>query len=189
MMTDNSAALARARRQDSLTKRARAERTLTHMLEGGEPITFAAVARQAGVSVSLLYADKTLASRVADARDRQRQAGPQRAWRLPARSLVTEQSLRAELANTKEQLRQVHQEVGLLRDRLARNLGAEGDLARGRFATTMLDEAEQRAAQLAADNIALHKQVAQLGADLREAHDSLGAARAANRDLMNMLNR
>jgi hypothetical protein len=58
----------------------------------GEPISFPAVARHAGVSVSLLYADADLAARIAAARDRQRQAGRERAWLLPARSLVTEQA-------------------------------------------------------------------------------------------------
>lgn len=188
-MADNSAALARARRHDSQTKRARAEQTLTQMLETGEPITFAALARRAGVSVSLLYADKDLAARVADARDRQRQAGPDRAWRLPPRSLVTEQSLRVELTNTKEQLRQLHQEVGLLRDRLAHTLGAEADLARGRASATILDQLETRSAQLAADNTALQRRITQLETELREANDSLEAARTANRDLMTMLNR
>jgi hypothetical protein len=188
-MADNSAALARARRQESQTKRARADQTLTQMLDTGEPITFAALARQARVSVSLLYADKDLSARVADARDRQRQAGPDRAWRLPPRSLVTEQSLRAELANTKEQLRQLHQEIGLLRDRLARNLGAEADLARGRASASMLDQLETRAGQLTAYNSALQRRVTQLEANPREANDSIDAARSANRDLMNMLNR
>ena len=36
------------------------------MEQSGEPITFPAVARRAGVSVSLLYADAELASRIAD---------------------------------------------------------------------------------------------------------------------------
>lgn len=104
---------------------------LRAMLETGEAITFAGLARRAGVSVSLLYADRDLAARVAEARDRQRQAGSDRAWRLPARSLVTEQSLRTDLANAKEQVRQLHEDAALLRQRLARTLGTEADIARG----------------------------------------------------------
>jgi len=60
------------------------------MERSGDVITFPAVAHRAGVSVSLLYADADLAARIATARDRQRQAGAERAWRLPARSLITE---------------------------------------------------------------------------------------------------
>jgi hypothetical protein len=74
-MADNSAALRRARQEDSRTKRQRASEALVAMERGGEPITFPAVARRAGVSVSLLYADVELASRLATARDHQRQTG------------------------------------------------------------------------------------------------------------------
>lgn len=127
-VADNSAALTRARRSDGRDKRVRANDCLAKMLDAGEPISFPALARRGGVSVSLLYSDPHLASRVAEARDRQRQAGTDRAWRLPPRSLVTEQSLRTELANAKEQLRQLHEEVNLLRQRLARSLGSDADL-------------------------------------------------------------
>jgi hypothetical protein len=116
-MADNSDALARARRRDSQVKRARAADVLRAMLDTGEAITFAGLARRAGVSVSLLYADKDLAAKVAEARDRQRQAGSDRAWRLPARSLVAEQSLRTDLANAKEQVRQLQEDAVLLRQR------------------------------------------------------------------------
>ena len=129
------------------------------MEQTGEPISFPAVARRAGVSVSLLYADAELASRIATARDRQRQAGRERAWRLPARSLVTEQSLRADLANTKEQARRLTEEVAVLRDRLARQLGADADLARGRATGPLLDQLEQRSAELEADNHRLRQQL------------------------------
>ena len=74
-VTDNSPALRRARRQDSAMKRQRAVDAIATMEHTGEPISFPAVARRAGVSVSLLYADPQLASRIATARDRQRQAG------------------------------------------------------------------------------------------------------------------
>jgi len=117
-MTDNSKALRRSRRQDSQTKRRRASEALDAMADAGEPITFPAVARRAGVSVSLLYADTQLASRLSEARRRQRDAGYDPSCRLPTRSLVTEHSLRADLANTKDQVRRLREEVSLLRDRL-----------------------------------------------------------------------
>ncbi len=188
-MADNSAALIRARRLDGRAKRARAHEVLRTMLEAGEPVSFAGLARRASVSVSLLYADKDLAARVADARDRQRQAGSDRAWRLPPRSLVTEQSLRVDLANAKEQVRQLHEEVRLLRQSLARTLGADADRARGRATTPMLDELEHRAAELEVANVEMRREVSQLTTQLQDAHDSLDAARVANRDLMSLLNR
>ena len=188
-MADNSGALRRARRQDGRIKRQRALEAITVMESTGEPVSFPAVARQAGVSVSLLYADAELAGRIAAARDRQRQAGRDRAWQLPTRSLVTVQSLRAELANAKDQARRLSEEVTLLRERLARQLGADAEVARGRALAPALDELEQRAAELEADNHRLREHIAQLEADSRELAETLDAARAMNRELMSEVNR
>lgn len=187
-MADNSAALRRARRRDSRTKRDRAAVALQAMVEAGEQVSFPAVARHAGVSVSLLYADHDLAARIGDARARQHQAGADRAWRLPTRSLVTDQSLRTELANTKEQVRRLTEEVTILRERLARQLGTEADAARGRIASPLIDQLEERAGELEADNAQLRQRVADLEAQLRDLGETLDAARAMNRELMSELN-
>jgi chromosome segregation ATPase len=159
------------------------------MIESGEPISFPAVARRANVSVSLLYSHADLAGRISDTRDRQRQAGIERAWRLPARTLVTEQSLRADLANAREQARQLGEEAAILRNRLAHQLGAEADIARGRLTSPLLDQLEDRAAELEADNHRLRESVSQLGAEVRDLSETLEAARAMNRELMNEINR
>ena len=186
-MADNSAALRRSRRQDSRDKRQRAAEALAAMEQSGEPVTFPAVARRAGVSVSLLYADADLSAGIAMARDRQRQAGTERAWRLPARSLVTEQSLRTELANAKERARRLTEEVALLRDRLGRQLGAGTELASGH--ASLLDQLEQRSAELEADGHRQRQRIAQLEAEVRELTETLDAARAMNRELMGEVNR
>jgi chromosome segregation ATPase len=188
-MADNSAALRRARRRDSTTKRHRAAETIDTFERSGEPISFPAVARRADVSVSLLYSDRDLAGRIAAARDRQRQAGQRRAWQLPARSLITEQSLHTELANSKEHVRQLAEDVTVLRERLARQLGADADAARGQAIRPMLDELEDRAAELESDNHALRQRITRLETDLRELTDTLQAARSVNRKLMTELNR
>ncbi len=188
-MADNSETLRRARRRDSRTKRQRAAETIDAFEQSGEPISFPAIARRARVSVSLLYSDPELASRIATARDRQRQAGRNRAWQLPARSLLTEQSLHAELANTKEQARQLTEEVTLLHQRLARQLGADADIARGHPIRPMLELLEERSAELEADNHTLRQRVTRLESELSERSDTLEAARAMNRELMNELNR
>ncbi len=188
-MADNSAALTKARRHDSQAKRRQATQAIRAMVDDGEVVTFRAVARRAGVSVSLLYAHPDLAGRIGDARDRQRQAGIDRARLLPPRSLVTEQSLRADLANAREQLRQLTAETAILRERLARDLGADADVARGRLTSPLLDQLEQRSAELEADNHLLRRRVVELEAEAREHTDTLQAARAMNRELMSELNR
>lgn len=188
-MTDNSAALQRARRREGQAKRRRALAALQAMTEAGEAIGFPAVARRAGVSVSLLYADRDLLARIADARDRQRQAGEERAARLPTRSLVTEASLRTDLANAKEQNRHLSEELVALRDRLARELGADADHFRGRPTNPALDMLEERAAELETDNARLRQQVGRLEAGTSELADNLDAAREMNRELINEVNR
>ncbi len=188
-MTDNSDALRRARRRDSLDKRRRAAETLEAMVKTGETISFPAVACRAAVSVWLLYADHDLAGRISDARDRQRQAGADRAWRLPARSLVTEQSLRADLANSREQARQLGVEVAVLRDRVAHQLGEAADIARGRLANPLVGQLEDRATELETENHALRRRLTELEAGLAESTATLDAARTINRELMSDLNR
>ncbi len=187
-MADNSAALRRSRRRDSRDKRQRAADAIEAMEKSGEPITFPAVARRAGVSVSLLYADTDISSRIATARDRQRQAGAERAWKLPSRSLVTEQSLRSELANAKERARRLAEEVTVLQERLGRHLGAGADAARDQAVGPLLDQLEQRAAELEADNHHQRQRIAHLEAETRELTETLDAARAMNRELMSELN-
>jgi len=188
-MADNSAAMGKARRRDGEIKRRQAAEALEAMVGAGERISFPAVARRAGVSVTLLYAEPALVSRVAEARDRQRQAGRDRAWRLPSRALVTEQSLRTDVANAKDQVRRLTEEVGLLRERLARDLGAEADIARGRLASPMLDQLEERAAELEAANSSLRRRVAELENETHDLAEDLQAARTMNRELMSELNR
>lgn len=188
-MADNSTALRRARHSDGHTKRQRAADTIHAMTQAGEAISFPAVARRAGVSISLLYADPALASRIAEARDRQRQADVTGTRSLPARSLVTETSLRTDLANTKDQARRLTEEVTVLRERLARQLGAEADMASGRAMSPLLDQLEQQSAALEADNHRLRQHVTRLEAENRELADTLDAARAMNRELMSEINR
>ncbi len=188
-MADNSTALRQARRADGRLKRQAALDAIDAIENSGSPITFPAVARQARVSVSLLYADRDLAGRIAAARDRQRQAGHDRAWQLPARSLVTEASLRADLANAKEQVGRLTDDLAALRQRLARQLGADADVARGVALAPALEELEQRASELEAENHRQREQITRLEADHREQAETLEAARAMNRELMTELNR
>ena len=159
------------------------------MEQSGEAITFPAVARRASVSVSLLYADRALSSRIATARDRQRQAGADRAWRTPPHALVTEHSLRTELANTKDRARRLSEEVALLQGRLSRHLGAAADAAREEGHRPLLDGLEERATELEADNHRQRGRIAELEADMRELTETLEAGRSMNRELMAELNR
>lgn len=159
------------------------------MEQHGEVITFPAVARRAQVSVSLLYADPAISSRIATARDSQRQAGADRAGRRPPRALITEQSLRTELANANDRARRLAEELALLQGRLSRHLGAGADAAREEGHRPLLDGLEERAAELESDNHRQRRRIAELEAAVRELTETLETARSMNRELMAELNR
>lgn len=88
----------------------------------------------------------------------------------------------------KEQVRQLNEEVTVLRERLARQLGEDADLARGQATRPMLDQLEDRAAELEADNHALRQRITRLEGELAELTETLAAARSMNRELMTQLN-
>ena len=77
----------------------------------------------------------------------------------------------------------------LLRERLARGFGAEADTANGRATSPLIDQLQQQAADLEADNAQLRQDAVKLKGDLREANETLEAARAMNRELMAEINR
>lgn len=77
----------------------------------------------------------------------------------------------------------------MLRERLGRHLGGAADVARGEALSPLLDQLEQRAAELEADNHRQRRRISQLEVEVRELTETLDAARAMNRELMNELNR
>lgn len=190
-MTDNSAALARARRQDSQTKRSRAERALSTMLEAGDPVTFAGVARRAGVSLSLLYADKDLAARVAEARNRQRRLRPDRAWRrMPVLSSGAEPGSRRHLVaagNSTDPIGAVADSQG---GWLApRDSGETTESHRQAFIAATGEMMPGRSDGTEVENAALRRRVSGLEAEIRQLSESLDAIRKATRDLIVLLDR
>jgi len=78
---------------------------------------------------------------------------------------------------------------GLLRQRLSRHLGADAEAAREEDHRPLLDQLEQRAAELEADNHRQRQQIAELQNDVSELTETLDAARSTNRELMTELNR
>ena len=188
-MTDNSAALQRARRREGQTKRRRALAALQAMTEAGEAIRFPAVARRAGVSVSLLYADRDLLARIADARDRQRQAGAERAARLPTRSLVTEASLRTDLAVAQNEIRRLRAERDKLRGRLRLQLGAEIDGPDRADLIARVAALEAASRQFAAERDARAAEASHAQRRVLELEDELTAARESLRRAIRQANR
>jgi hypothetical protein len=122
MRADNSRHIVDAARRRSDDTRSRAIQALRELDAAGEPVTFEAVAKRAGVSRSWLYGQPDLRAEIERLRAVHRRAPlPQ----LPAGQRTSDVSLlrRLEAANTR--VRQLTEENRRLRDQLARALGEQ----------------------------------------------------------------
>jgi Family of unknown function (DUF6262) len=107
------------RRRDSAAKRQRVRDTLAQILRRGDPVTFAAVARAAGVSTWLVYADG-VREHIERVITRQ---GAQPAAAQRTGQAASEASLRTDLELARAQIRQLRAERDELRDQVRTDLG------------------------------------------------------------------
>lgn len=122
MSTDNSRHLLQAARNRSELTRIKAAKALQRLDRSGEPVTFEAVARAAGVSRSWLYAQPDFRSEIQQRRAR-RQPVPA-APLTPHRQRASEASLLRRLEAANGRLERLGKENLELRQALAEALGA-----------------------------------------------------------------
>jgi hypothetical protein len=109
-----------ASRRHELT-RARAIQALHELDRAGVPVTFAGVARAAGVSRSWLYTQPGISSQIR--RLRQQADGAGSAGAVPAAQRATDASLRARLTAALDRNKELADDNARLRRQLARALG------------------------------------------------------------------
>jgi len=109
-----------ASRRHELT-RARAIQALHELDRAGVPVTFAGVARAAGVSRSWLYTQPGISSQIR--RLRQQADGAGSAGAVPAAQRATDASLRARLTAALDRNKELANDNARLRRQLARALG------------------------------------------------------------------
>jgi hypothetical protein len=109
-----------ASRRHELT-RARAIQALHELDRAGVPVTFAGVARAAGVSRSWLYTQPGISSQIR--RLRQQADGAGSAGAVPAAQRATDASLRARLTAALDRNKELAGDNARLRRQLARALG------------------------------------------------------------------
>lgn len=117
--------LTNAARRKSADKTKAADAAIRTLTKRGEPITFQAVQRQAGVSHSFLYTHPTLRDRIERLRRQNQPAHRTQLDQDSENNLVL--ALTTEVARLKKQLRQ---ETQALRDALAQAHGENLDLRR-----------------------------------------------------------
>ena len=118
-MRPDPLAEAAARRHE--LARARAVQALRELDRAGQPVTFARVAREAGISRSWLYTQPDISSPIRQLREKTDGAGS--AGAIPAGQQATEASLRARLAAALDRNKQLADENARTRRQLARALG------------------------------------------------------------------
>jgi hypothetical protein len=120
MRPDNTGPIIAAARHRHELTRAKAIRALRELSHAGTPVTFEAVARQAGVSPSWLYAQPDIRAQIQHLRDT---GGRAPARPAPARQRASAASLLARLETALARNRQLASENQQLRRQLAYALG------------------------------------------------------------------
>lgn len=124
--TDRTAVLAAAAKAKSHAKTTAADNTIRQLIKRGEPITFQAVAREAGVSHAFLYNHPELRDRIEHLRARHRPEPQQ-----PPDTGESDNNLLIALTSQIERLKKQHRaEIHALRTALEQAHGENLDLRR-----------------------------------------------------------
>ncbi|MGJ6127213.1 DUF6262 family protein [Mycolicibacterium sp. Y3] len=172
--------LREARRSASTRKRAAVFRTVDAMRRDGTEITYAAVARAAGVSQWLVYAEG-VREYIAEARDTQMTQQSHSARRSDTASQA---SLRTDLELARQDNKALRAEISRLKtivhDRLGQRLDAESNESLRR----RIDELVDANASLHSENTQLANELTSTRDQLAIADDDLAAARTSLRRMI-----
>jgi Family of unknown function (DUF6262) len=183
-----AAALKAARAKDSELKRRRTLAALEVLEASGASITFTAVAKAAGVSSWLVYADG-IREHIEAARHRQAHHGGAPAPTTSAKPTTTSDSLRTDLAIAQEQIKTLRAERDKLQQRLRLQLGAELEAPDRAHLTARVADLEAINRQLVAERDARAIEADTAKGRITELEDELSAARESLRRVIKAQNR
>ncbi|MGH3566659.1 MAG: DUF6262 family protein [Pseudonocardia sp.] len=172
--------LREARKRDSLAKRARVLAAVDDMKASGEPITFLGVARAAGVSNWLVYADG-VREHIETAR--RCQHGAQRRERRSGIS-ASAASLAVDLELTRAELKRTREERDRLKAKVQRGLGQQVEQTGSAELVARIQALTVQLGRRDAELVAARTEAAELRAELEQTQDSLGGLRASIRQMM-----
>jgi len=176
-------ALRAARAADSAAKRSRVRQAIDTLETAGTTVTAAAVARTAGVSTWLVYADG-LREHLEAARRRQARPAATRPRTAERHAPPAPASLRTDLALAREEIRRLRAEHSKLRDRLRLQLGAELDGPDPAALIARVADLETRTRALTAERDARAAEAHQAQRSIRDLEDDLAAARETLRKVI-----
>jgi hypothetical protein len=183
-----AAALKAARAKDSELKRRRTLAALEALEASGESITFTAVAKAAGVSTWLVYAEG-IREHIDAARHRQAHHGAAPAPTPSAQRTTTSDSLRTDFAIAQEQIKTLRAERDKLQQRLRLQLGAELEAPDRAHLTARVADLEAINRQLVAERDARTIEADTAKSRVTELEDELSAARESLRRVIKTQNR
>ncbi|WP_330296077.1 DUF6262 family protein [Streptomyces sp. NBC_00503] len=177
--------LLESRQRDSREKRAKVLAVVDTMKADGDPITFLAVAKRAGVSNWLVYAEG-VREHIEAARGGQAKAGARKRKEGSATSAA---SLATDLEFARAQVRALTEERDRLRAAMQRNLGEQVNVLASKDLVARVQELTVANQQLTAAMAQAEADRNDILAELAEAQDDLVAARTALRNMMRDQNR
>jgi hypothetical protein len=182
-------AMLAARAKASHDKRQRALAAIQALETAGTPVTATAVATTAGVSTWLVYADG-VREQLEAARRRQadREPGPSTPAPPGRGQLVTQASLRTDLAVARNEIRRLRAERDKLRARLRLRLGAEIEGPDRAELIARVASLEAASRQLTAERDARAAETSHAQRRIRELEDELTAARESLRRVIRQAN-
>jgi regulator of replication initiation timing len=172
--------LREARRKQSDRKRSRVFRTVDAMKRDGTEISFAAVARGAGVSNWLVYADG-VRHYIEAAREAQA-ARPVRSERTGR--TASDASLRTDLELTRQDNRALREESARLKQILRERLGEQLEIASSETLRQRVDTLTEANNRYGDENRQLRAESEQLRERLQTTEDDLAAARTSIRRMI-----
>ncbi|MFJ2637400.1 DUF6262 family protein [Streptomyces sp. NPDC087422] len=174
-----------ARQRDSADKRGRVLKAVQDMLRDKRPVTFAAVAREAGVSSWLVYAPG-LRERIDQARVRQGAQGHQDQQSGRKVSTTSEQT---DLLLVRQEIKRLRTENGQLRQQARTHLGQQVEQLGNHDLVDRVNELAEENLRLSTAERQATTQNAELPQRVAELEDDLAAARTSLRRMIRNENR
>ncbi|MET7332052.1 DUF6262 family protein [Nonomuraea sp. NPDC005650] len=177
------ARLRQARQADSAAKAARTKGAVRDLLNAGQRISFAGVARKADVSTWFVYNTAALRAAIRQAMSEQAQHGVQAAA-VPRPARATPASLHTDLATAREEIQELKRERDALKHRLRFALGAEIDNAVQPGLVQRVQDLERHTQALTRDLAEARTQAARLTEQQQESDETIASLRLALREAM-----
>ncbi|KUN18689.1 hypothetical protein AQJ11_33415 [Streptomyces corchorusii] len=177
------ARLRRARQADSETKATRTQGAIQDLLNAGQRVSFARVAREADVSTWFVYNTPAINTAIRTAMSDQAQYGREAAA-MPRLERATPASLHTDLALAREEIQELKRERDALKRRVQLTLGAEIDSLAHTNLVRRIQDLERQNQALSRDFAEAHARAGRLTEQQEEADETIASLRLALRKAM-----